>query len=614
MKSELFQLYVQAKRIWSSLSRRERTLLTLALALMAVTGFLASVPPLIIGGLIDRILRSNGQNLAEIALPSVMIIVVAFVLRECLQVCRKYLIESVCTLIEKQKLIEAVSHVLQLDFSSAEKSEATGALNGRIHRSVEGFIRLLKLCFLDLFPITIIAFFALGAALTQNAGITLLMFLVVPIGFLIVLRQLQTQKGIRLELLKAKNKIDGRVVELLNGREYVRAANTELFEVEKIESVAENLRRKELKHHIAMMFYDAFKYLNEGTFSVLVLVFSLYMVSTGAITPGDVLKFSLLFSSVLMPLRELHRIIDEAHESSLRTVDYFDLVDAPVDISYAVPTDIAPVTAKTMEALIELRDVSFSYNEAKVLDNVNFEIRAGEKIGIAGRSGGGKSTLIKLLLRLHHLKSGKIFVNGRDLITFSREEIAAQFGYVGQNPFLFSGTISENITYGVRSNITQDKIVAVAKQANIHNEILALPKAYESILEENGKDLSGGQRQRLAIARVLLLNPPILLLDEATSALDVKNEQIVQETLNAAMSGRTVISVSHRTSALQRTDKVLFIENGKIAESGSFDDLIGINGAFAALIRPNANGKTSNRSSINSEEFVYKSSLVINGK
>jgi ATP-binding cassette subfamily B protein len=335
-----------------------------------------------------------------------------------------------------------------------------------------------------------------------------------------------------------------------------------------------------------MAFYDSWKYLNEGFFGVAVLSLSLLLFTTRSITAGDVLKFSMLFASILVPLRDLHRILDEAHESSIQVRDYFGLLDKPLDPSY-IAAEIAPPSseARSSAAIIEFSGASFSYPEKKnVFDKINFVIHQGEVVAFAGSSGSGKSTLLGVLLRLRHLYQGTVYLKGRDIATFSREEIAEIFGYVSQDPFLFAGTVAENIAYGSRGNPSDKDIIAAAKKASIHGEILRMLDGYDSLVHENGRNLSGGQRQRIAIARVFLLNPEILLLDEATAGLDMSNELRVQKALEHAMSGRTVISTSHRLSTLKKADRVLFLEDGRITADGTYEDLLAESQRFSSLV------------------------------
>lgn len=529
-------------------------------------------------------LRLGSPSLAGLS-KYILAIVAAILLRETLQVLRKYLVENAGTQVGKKTLVEVTARLLRVDLNFFGPDIQVGALHGRMHRSIEGLVKMIKLCFLDFFPAMVTALCALVVVSIKNPFLGMAMGLVIPCGLLIVLRQLSTQKGIRIDLLRAKEDIDGKAVELLGGIEYVRAANTETAETEKLERVAEYLRSKEIQHHVWMALYDGVKYLNEGTFLIAVLGLSIYLASRGIISTGDILVYSLLFSNIVNPLREVHRILDEAHESSLRVVDLIHLREKPIDRSYneSKPAPVKPITSAPH---IEIKNLSFSYPSSNgrggAIRNISMQISEGQKIGIAGPSGSGKSTWIKILLRLLHPESGSIFIKGRPLDSLTRAEIATEFAYVSQAPFLVSGTIEENIRYGC-GDISSVQTTEAAKRANIHHEIIAMPNGYQTRVAERGANLSGGQRQRIAIARVFLKDPRVLLLDEATAALDNSNERMVQNALSEAMTGRTVITVAHRLSTLSNTDKILVFQDGAVVEDGSYDELLKNGGVFAKL-------------------------------
>jgi ATP-binding cassette subfamily B protein len=238
--------------------------------------------------------------------------------------------------------------------------------------------------------------------------------------------------------------------------------------------------------------------------------------------------------------------------------------------------------------MIEIEQLFFEYQNSqsngKVLNGLDLIIMSGERIGIVGASGCGKSTLLKVLLRILHYQRGKIFICGQPLVEMSREVIARMIGYVSQTPFLFSGTVADNIAYGC-NQFVMEEVIQAAKQANIHEEILQMPGEYSATIAERGSNLSGGQRQRIALARMFLLKPQILILDEATAALDNLNEKSMQENIEKNMDGRTIIIVAHRLTTLRNCDKIYVFDKGKIVEYGSYDELLRRRGAFAQLAR-----------------------------
>jgi ATP-binding cassette subfamily B protein len=391
-----------------------------------------------------------------------------------------------------------------------------------------------------------------------------------------------------LELLRGREYLDGTVVEQLSGLDYVRVANTHAQEVNRVARAAEYRRRKELGHHVAMSFFGAAKAVVEGLFHVAVLGLAAYLAIRGSITFGDILTFSMLYLSAMAPLNEVHRVIDEGHEASLRVHDLIDLLTMPVDRSVKTAThreprlnDSAPVVRTeglTVEYLLP------TGGSRRVLDHINLEIYEGETVGIAGKSGCGKSTLLKVLMRLLHPTTGQAWLKGVPLEEVSRETLACLIGYVGQNPFIFSGTIEENICYGATKWLPED-VRRAAERAGIHDEIMAMPNQYDSPVAERGQNLSGGQKQRIALARVFLIDPPILILDEATSALDTVSERRVQQAIGTASRNRTVIMVAHRLSTFADADRIIVFDNGRIAETGTYNELLERDGLFAELAR-----------------------------
>jgi ATP-binding cassette, subfamily B, bacterial len=238
--------------------------------------------------------------------------------------------------------------------------------------------------------------------------------------------------------------------------------------------------------------------------------------------------------------------------------------------------------------IIDVHNVSVDYRtklgaRVRALHGVTLTIERGQIIGIAGRSGCGKSTWLRVLTRLIHPREGSVFLGGVPLESVSRQTIGDLVGYVGQAPFVFSGTVAENIAYGNRQ-VTLEEIQRAAKQAALHDEIMAWPAGYQTVIAERGINLSGGQKQRIALARVFLKDPPILVLDEGTSALDNISERFVQRTLLAPRPDRTVIMVAHRLSSLRAAHRIFVFDEGRIVERGSYDQLVSRGGVFAELV------------------------------
>ena len=581
----------RGRDVWRLVPAAQKRSLLGAGLVMAAAAKASTIIPVILKDLFNDLQRGTAQGLDKAALlrlsaVSLGLIGLAYLVRETMNVLRRYLVENACTRIDKDLCVRLVAHLMEVDLATLSV-EQVGALHGRIHRSVEGYVRFLRITFLDFFPAIFMGAFALITAFSQQPRIAIAMACVAPISMALTVWQLNTQKGIRLDLLRIREAMDGTVVEQLAGIDYVRAAHTHPQEIRRVEKAAERRRAKEIRHHFEMSLFGSGKAINEGLFYLTVVAVAVYLFITNDIKFGDMVMFPALFLMVMQPLNEIHRFIDEGHECSLKVGDLLDLLDEPVDRSFR-PAEVIEPRIDGSAPLFVAEGLRVDYQTKngdfkRALDGVNLTIQAGETIGVAGRSGCGKSTWLKVMMRLTHPSAGRVMLGGVPIENVSREAIGHLIGYVGQNPFVFSGTIAENIAYG-REDATEDEIRKAARMACIHNEIMAMPGGYQAAVAERGQNLSGGQRQRLALARVFLKNPPILILDEGTSALDNISERSVQRAIHAARADRTVILVAHRLSTLLDTDRIFVFDEGRVVETGDYDDLVRRGGVFTELV------------------------------
>ncbi|HYT89971.1 MAG TPA: ABC transporter ATP-binding protein [Gemmataceae bacterium] len=580
-----------ARQVWHLGPHRHKAALGAAVLVMAVTSACCVAIPQLLGRLVDRVQSGvlqgwSGDAIYRTAAWSLGLLALLYFIREGLHVLRRYLVENTCTRVSRDMSVQLVAHLLKVDLATFTQ-EKVGALHGRIFRSVDGFVRFLRVGFLDFFPALMTGAFALTAVLGKEPFLGLVMLGVIPVSVFLTVRQLISQKGVRLDLLRACEDIDGAVVEQLGGIEYIRAADTHRQEVARLAHATERRRKKEIRHHFQMSLFGCGKALNEAFFHLLVIACAIYCAASGTISFGDVLTLSMLFLNVMTPLSEIHRVLDEGHEASLRVGDLLEMLAEPVDRSFAIAARREP-RLEPGQPVIEVDALRFHYRTPdgqvrRALNGVSLSIRHGETIGVAGRSGSGKSTWLKCLLRLPHPVAGTGMLGGVPLEAVTREDIARLIGYVGQTPFVFAGSIAENIAYG-NDGVTREDIRRAARLAHLDEEILAMPGSYDAAVTERGSNLSGGQRQRLAIARILLKNPPILILDEATSALDNISERHVQRSLGLTSADRTTILVAHRLTTLRDADRIVVFDNGQIIETGTFDELVRRGGVFTELV------------------------------
>jgi len=593
-----------ALRMFRQLPLRQRLLLFVASLSMLVAAFLTSIVPVVIGQLVNKIVAEPGAVHGVLVLGLVTVAGVLLA-TQILQVVRRQIVESVATAYERDTRERAYRHVLLQDLSYIQLGQI-GGIYGRINRGIEGSTKLLKISFMDFLPTTALALAAVTIAIARNFMLGLVMACVIPIGLLLVRWQIRSQAGIRVQVRNKKEDIDGQIVELLPALETVRAYNAQNYFSGRVASAARDLRDAEMRHHRAMGWFDSAKYVNEVLWYVIVLSFAIFLVTSGKLGPGEVLAYALLFNNIIAPLRELHRMLDEASESGQQARDLSYVLDRPVDISFSSSADgqestttliAIPKPARTSvesdrgssagsEEVLSARDVLFAYPGSEgrsVLNGVTLSVRAGERIGLAGPSGCGKSTLLKLMDRLQHGYVGDIDLFGMPLAAYNRAELARRVGYVSQRYFLYRGTVYDNIVFGHGDEVTMVDVEAAARRANIHEVVVNLPDGYNTLVHERGDSLSGGQAQRICIARALLRSPELLLLDEPTSALDNESQRVVQQAIDE-LQGITIVEVAHRLDTLRTADRICVLEQGRIVEEGTYDRLASAGGLFARLL------------------------------
>lgn len=417
---------------------------------------------------------------------------------------------------------------------------------------------------------------------TESLKLTLLMLSVVP---LVAIAAVVFGRFIRKYSKKVQDQVaESQVIveETMQGISIVKAFANEWYEIARYKGKISDVVKLAIKGGKYRGYFASFIIFCLFGAIVAVVWFGVRLSIAGEMSVGQLISFVLYSTFVGASFGGIAELYAQIQKAIGATERVFELLDES-------PEKINSDSNKTQEKIkgnVTFNNVAFSYptrQEIQVLKNVNFSAEFGQKIAIVGPSGAGKSTISSLLLRFYDITSGEITVDGKNIYDYDLEALRGNMSIVPQDVILFGGTIRENIAYG-KPDASDEEIIIAAKQANAFNFVNGFPEKFETLVGERGVKLSGGQRQRIAIARALLKNPSILILDEATSSLDSESEKLVQEALEVLMEGRTSIIIAHRLSTIRNADKILVLDNGKISEEGTHQELINLeNGIYKNL-------------------------------
>jgi ATP-binding cassette subfamily B protein len=417
--------------------------------------------------------------------------------------------------------------------------------------------------------------------LMQDPYMALLGFLVAPPAMLVLRKLVKRIKGLAHNQFTGTADILETMQESLQGIRTVKAFTLEPTMRERIDASISAVERNANKMSRVSNRSSPLMETLGGLAVAGALMYGGYSVVAMGATPGQFFSFVTAFLLAYEPAKRLARLNIELNSNLIGARKLLEIVDSPS----SEPADADKPALKLTDARVELRDVSFAYRpDEPVINRMSFVAEPGKVTALVGPSGGGKSTVLALLLRFYDAIAGDILIDGQSIAAVSRRSLRQQTAYVGQDVYLFRDTVRENIAFG-KLGATQDEIVAAAKAACAHDFIMGFPLGYDTPVGEHGTQLSGGQRQRISVARALIKNAPVILLDEATAALDSESERQVQEAIEHLCQNRTTIVIAHRLHTIMHADAILVVEGGEIVERGRHDDLLRRSGRYASFFR-----------------------------
>lgn len=477
--------------------------------------------------------------------------------------------------VEKDLRSALVRKLQQLSISYHKEMES-GRLQSKIMRDVEQVETLSSQIFISMLSIILNVVVALGVVLFKDLTVFLFFGATVPLAVLIMVFFRGKIKRYNSEFRHEMEETSVQVMEMVEMIPVTRAHALEKKETSKMQSQLKHVAQKGLQLDMVQTYFSSISWVTFQVFQVICLGFTGYLAAKGKISVGEVVLYQTYFSSIVSNVSGIITLIPTVAKG-LESVNSIGDVLTAEDIE----DNHKKKKIKNVYGEIEFKDVAFSYSpeEAPILSHINFRIKPGETIAFVGPSGAGKSTILNMVIGFSKALSGEVLIDGENINGLNLRSYRKHIAVVPQTSILFSGTIRENITYGL-DNISEEDLQKVLLASNLKEMIDHLPEGLDTRVQEHGGNLSGGQRQRISIARAFVRNPKILILDEATSALDTISEKQIQEATRNLTKNRTTLIVAHRLSTIRDADKIAVIENGGVAEFGTYEELMEKKGIF----------------------------------
>ncbi|PSO94648.1 MAG: ABC transporter [Cyanobacteria bacterium QS_9_48_30] len=567
-------------------ARNYRVLVWQAIACSIVNKIFDLAPPVLIGAAVDVVVQPQDSIIARLGITNtfsqLLVLSVASLiiwgLESAFQYAYEWLWRGLAQSVQHDLRLDAYAHLQELDLTYFEE-QSTGKLLSILNDDINQLERFLDIGANEILQVitTVViisaAFFVLAPSVAWMA--------MLPIPF-IIWGSIAFQRRLAPRYAQVREKVsllNSRLANNLNGIKTIKSFTTEAYEIQRLHRESEAYSQSNRRAiALSAAFVPLIRIVILVGFTA-TLLFGGMAVVEGSLAVGTYSVLVFLTQRLLWPLTRLGQTLDLYQRAMASTNRVMNLLNTAITI----PSGHISLPVESVRGELALQNVTFAYQGGEaVLENFSLHIPAGNTIAIVGSTGSGKSTLVKLLLRLYEVQAGKITLDGIDIRNLNVKDLRQAIGLVSQDVFLFYGSVRENIAYG-SAEASFEEVVEAAQIAEAHDFILQLPQGYETIVGERGQKLSGGQRQRLAIARAILKNPPILILDEATSAVDNETEAAIQRSLERITLNRTTIAIAHRLSTVRNADCIYVIEQGRIIEQGQHEQLLKKQGIYASL-------------------------------
>ena len=468
-------------------------------------------------------------------------------------------------------------HLQDLPFVFFDENK-TGSLSSRIINDLMDISELAHHGPEDLFISIVMLVGSFILLSTINLPLALIVFSIIPLLVFVAMKLRIRMADTFMETRVTIGEVNATIENSISGIRVSKAFSNKEKEIEKFNKNNSKFQAARKKAYKVMAEFHVGSSFIIDFLNILVLSAGAIFFFNGWINFGDFAAFLLYISNFLNPIRKLINFVEQYQSGSSGFKRFIEIMDKEIEIDEPGVEDINDIKGQ-----IKFDDVTFAYDDnTEILKDISFNIHAGKTVAFVGPSGGGKTTLCHLIPRFYEIEDGSISIDNIDVRKFTRRSLRKNIGIVQQDVFLFTGTVFENIQCG-RFDATEEEVYEAAKNANIHDFIISLPKGYDTYVGERGVKLSGGQKQRISIARVFLKNPPILILDEATSALDNATESLIQKSLEELSKGRTTVVVAHRLSTIKNADEIIILTDKGIQEKGKHQELLDKNGIYAEL-------------------------------